>query len=244
MTRISRGSYKDQDAVILESAQARAVVLPEWGAKLASLVHTGLGVETLWQTEGAAYRRTTYGDGYERGEISGFDEMFPTISRCLYEAPPRSGTEAPDHGEVWTLPWEHSLSGSSVRLWVNGVRFPYRLEKEMSLEDGRLGVPLQGRQPVGVSPRLHLGSASPVQRPRRDAVHRPPRHGQCRERGAWPGAEELRGKTRLPGGTAARGRGDRAWTGCRGRIPTGWQKYWFRERRRRVVHAARSRPRP
>lgn len=138
MTRISRGSYKDQDAVVLESTEARAVLLPQWGAKLASLVHTGLGAETLWQTEGAAYRRTRYGDGYEKGEISGFDEMFPTIARCLYEDHPLSGTEAPDHGEVWTLPWEHTLTGSSVKMWVHGVRFPYTLEKEISLEGTRL----------------------------------------------------------------------------------------------------------
>ena len=138
MTRISRGAYKDQDAVVLENEEIRAIYLPQWGAKLASLAHKGLGAETLWQAPGAAYLGTRYGDGYERGELSGFDEMFPTISRCLYEAPPWSGVEAPDHGEVWTIPWDHSLSADSVAMSVNGVRFPYRLEKEVSLDGGRL----------------------------------------------------------------------------------------------------------
>ncbi len=138
MTKVSRGAYKDQEAVILESAEMRAVLLPRWGAKLASLVHKGLGVETLWQNPGGPYVRTAYGDSYASGEFSGFDEMFPTISRCLYESPPWAGIEAPDHGEVWTLPWEHTLGDESVTLWVHGARFPYRLEKQVSLDGGRL----------------------------------------------------------------------------------------------------------
>ena len=228
MTRISRGSYKDQDAVILESAQARAVVLPRWGAKLASLVHKGLGVETLWQTEGAAYRRTTYGDGYERGEISGFDEMFPTISRCLYEAAPLSGTEAPDHGEVWTLPWEHSLSESCVRLWVNGVRFPYRLEKEMSLEDGRLVSRYRATNLSGF-PLDFIWAAHPLFNAREGMQLIVPR-GMDRVVNAVPGpvlpsyGEELS----FPVARPRRGAEVRLDT-VPAKNPTGWQKYWFRD---------------
>ena len=228
MTKISRGSYKDQDAVVLESGEARAVLLPQWGAKLASFVHKGSGVETLWQTEGAAYRRTQYGDGYEKGEISGFDEMFPTISRCLSEAPPWSGVEGPDHGEVWTLPWEHSLAAGSVKMRVNGVRFPYRLEKETSLEGARL---VSRYTAVNLSgfPLDFIWAAHPLFNAVEDMELVVPR-GMDRVVNSVPGpvladyGEELS----FPLARPRKGpevRLDRVPK----RNPTGWQKYWFRD---------------
>ena len=135
---ISHGAYKDQDAVVLENDTVRAVLLPARGGKTISLVHKGLGVETLWQNTTPRFTVSNYGDPYGDGEFAGFDEMFPTISRCYYEASPWAGVEAPDHGEVWALPWEAKIEGRTVTLAVNGVRFPYRLRKTVSLEGERL----------------------------------------------------------------------------------------------------------
>ena len=135
---ISRGRYKDQEALVLENDLARAILLPRWGGKTISLVHKALGAETLWQNPAPAFRQSSYGDPYEKGERAGFAEMFPTISRCYYESAPWAGLEAPDHGEVWALPWEDRVEGDAVTLSVNGVRFPYRLRKTVSLEGERL----------------------------------------------------------------------------------------------------------
>ncbi len=226
MNQVSRGSYKDQEAVILESEEARAVLLPQWGAKLASFVHKGLGLETLWQTEGAAYRRTQYGDSYGKGEISGFDEMFPTISRCLYEQPPLSGTEAPDHGEVWTLPWEHAISGDSVKMWVHGVRFPYRLEKETSMEEACL---VSRYRAVNLSgfPLDFIWAAHPLFNAAEGMEFRVPR-GMDRIVNAVPGpvlpdyGEELSFPLARP-----RKGGELRLDRVPKKNPTGWQKYWF-----------------
>jgi galactose mutarotase-like enzyme len=136
--RISRGAYKDQKAIVLENDLVRAVLLPAHGGKTISLVHKGLGVETLWQNPVPAFKGSKYGELYEDGEFAGFDEMFPTISRCFYESSPWAGVEAPDHGEVWALPWQDRVEGDAVTLSVNGVRFPYRLQKTVSLEGERL----------------------------------------------------------------------------------------------------------
>ncbi len=138
MSTAARGKYKDQNAVILDNGKIRATILPDWGAKTISLVHKGLGVETLWQNSSPAFSPTGYGDPYDKGEFAGFDEMFPSISRCFYESPPWAGAEVPDHGEVWTIPWEHTLERDSVSFTVRGVRFPYVLKKTMSLEGDRL----------------------------------------------------------------------------------------------------------
>ncbi|MEI6386434.1 MAG: hypothetical protein WCQ50_07355 [Spirochaetota bacterium] len=134
MTDIVKGRYKDQDAVVLENGDVRAVFLPHCGSKLASFVHKATGTEVLWQNPEPRYRRTFYGDAYGKGEFSGMDEMFPSISACRYESGPWSGVEVPDHGEVWSLPWQHSIEGSSLVMRVSGLRFPYFLEKEVRLE--------------------------------------------------------------------------------------------------------------
>ena len=138
MSVVSRGRYKDQDAVVLDNGKLRAVILPAWGAKTISLVHTGIGVETLWQNPSPAFARSGYGEPYDKGEFAGFDEMFPTISRCFYESPPWAGVGLPDHGEVWTVPWKQTVEPDSVTLKVNGTRLPYTLKKTVSLEGERL----------------------------------------------------------------------------------------------------------
>ncbi|MFC1538673.1 hypothetical protein ACFL6H_04555 [Candidatus Latescibacterota bacterium] len=134
MSTIRTGTYKDVSAVILENDVLKVKILPEYGSKIASLVYKPLNHELLWQNPLEIYKKTKYGDNYESGEMSGFDEMFPTISKCLYENPPAEGLEMPDHGEVWSIPWEYEADEGSVRLHVHGVRFPYRLEKKVSLK--------------------------------------------------------------------------------------------------------------
>ncbi len=135
MNTISTGLYKDIQAVILENDVLKVVVLPEYGSKMASLLYKPLNHELLWQNPNETYTPSRYGDPYPDGEFSGFDEMFPTISRCFYENAPWAGIEMPDHGEVWAIPWQYDIQETRLRLRVNGVRFPYMLEKVLWLED-------------------------------------------------------------------------------------------------------------
>ena len=135
---IQEGTYKDVGAVILENDLLKVTVLPEWGSKTASIIHKPTGYELLWQNPEPAFRKTGYGDPYPNGDKSGFDEMFPTISRCFYEHPPWEGTEMPDHGEVWSIPWRYSLSKNCLDMRVEGIRFPYTLEKKVALKDNCL----------------------------------------------------------------------------------------------------------
>ena len=134
MCRISTERYKGEEAIVLQNDALKVVVLPRWGAKLASIFYKPLGAELLWQNPGKQYRKTVYGDPYEAGETSGFDEMFPTISRCFYEAEPWSGTEIPDHGEVWSIPWKYEITEKQVKLSVEGAHFPYALQKSVYLD--------------------------------------------------------------------------------------------------------------
>ena len=131
---ITQGKYKDVDAVILETQTLRLALVPEWGAKLASLIHKRTGREYLFQMPGETFRKGTYAGPYPEGEMSGFDEMFPTITECFCDVEPWAGVKMPDHGEVWSLPWKCEVSGSEVRTSVHSPRFPYALTRTASFD--------------------------------------------------------------------------------------------------------------
>jgi galactose mutarotase-like enzyme len=152
---VALGTYKDVEAVVLENDFLRVAVVPECGSKIASMVYKPRGLELFWQNPALSFRKSAYADDYELGDISAFDEMFPTISRCFYERFPWAGTEVPDHGEVWSIPWDLGsefagelgrrivggpVKGSAVNLSVRGIQFPYKLTKRVALEGSRLRI--------------------------------------------------------------------------------------------------------
>jgi hypothetical protein len=139
-------------------------ILPEVGGKMISL-RAASGREWLWQTRRRPYRRPEYGGAFEAYDISGFDECFPGIGEGPYPLAPWQGVTVPDHGEVWTLPWETALEGNTLTLAVQGVRFPYRLEKRVTLEerDGEVVVRLDYRlENLSSFPLRYLWSAHPL----------------------------------------------------------------------------------
>ncbi len=136
-TQINESVYKDQPAVTIESAVIAAQFLPGIGAKMASLRYKPLDLELLVQRPGAAYLRQPYDGDYVAGECSGFDDMFPTIDACFYQSYPWKGTPIPDHGEVWSLPWQCEADAGSLHMQTRGVRFPYRIEKWIAFDGER-----------------------------------------------------------------------------------------------------------
>ena len=127
--RIYSSEYKDQAAIAIETDQVRALFLPGIGAKLASLIYKPLNYELLIQRPGKQYLIQPFDGDYVAGECSGLDDMFPTIDACYYDRFPWAGTRMADHGEVWSLPWNMLVDDEQLHFSVNGIRFPYRLEK-------------------------------------------------------------------------------------------------------------------
>jgi hypothetical protein len=135
MSPVCASRYKDQEAVTIESSSIRAQFLPQIGAKMCSLVYKPLDFELLVQRPNKQYLLQPYDGDYVAGECSGFDDMFPTIDECHHDTYPWKGTRLPDHGEVWSIPWRHTSTDSSLHFSVYGVRFPYRLEKWVRYAD-------------------------------------------------------------------------------------------------------------
>lgn len=126
---ISELEYKGFPAVLLRSAMLEIIVIPSLGAKAVSLRFLPTGRQWLWQDPTRPYRSGVYGDDFAAYDISGFDECFPSIGECFYPDYPWKGAIVPDHGELWSLPWEYKIEENSLHLQVHGVRFPYLFEK-------------------------------------------------------------------------------------------------------------------
>jgi galactose mutarotase-like enzyme len=128
---ISERKYKNVPCLLMESNRLAVTVIPSSGGKIQSIFDKTKKKEFLFQSGREEFRTTHYGANFGEGDVSGFDEVFPTIDTCFYPSGPWTGIPIPDHGEVWTLPWACSVEGDTVQMSVHGVRFPYRLEKKI-----------------------------------------------------------------------------------------------------------------
>jgi hypothetical protein len=116
----------------------RVQFLPSIGAKMASLVYKPCDLELMVQAPGEQYLLQPFDGDYVAGECTGFDDMFPTIDLCYCDQFPWQGTKMADHGEVWSLPWQHAIDSKRLHFSVHGVRFPYRLDKWASFTGDRI----------------------------------------------------------------------------------------------------------
>lgn len=125
----------------LENEALRVVVVPELGAKIASLTDKAAGHE--WLTPPThPVRARTVGDSFVEHDLAGWDEMFPTIVAC--PSPHDPAVMLPDHGEVWALPWQVlDRSGDQIVLKVAGRLLTYTLTRTATLTGATLRLDYQ-----------------------------------------------------------------------------------------------------
>ena len=128
---ITQTVWHDLPAWTLENDTLRTVIVPELGAKIVSLFDKRNRLEWLVGPGDRPFRRVPYGAVFTDQDMSGWDEMFPTINACDYPGPgDRHGGPLPDHGEVWTLPWSlEAISDGRITLSVEGRALAYRLTR-------------------------------------------------------------------------------------------------------------------
>ncbi|MEI7911343.1 MAG: hypothetical protein WCK77_17050 [Verrucomicrobiota bacterium] len=101
-TRVFTRDEQGFTVPVLQNAAVELAVVAELGAKVISLVNRTSGREWLWHPPGAlALFRNRPGDDFATSTITGWDECLPTIAPCEHH-----GRALPDHGEVWSVPWQ------------------------------------------------------------------------------------------------------------------------------------------
>jgi len=120
------------DAVTLETGALSVIIDPARGGRIVSLVHRASGLELLWRHEGPK-DWPRYGAPESQADVQGWDECCPAIGPGPCPAEPWADVNNPAQGEVFALPWQvDALGTDSLALSVHGLRFPYRLEREVS----------------------------------------------------------------------------------------------------------------
>lgn len=132
---LTQTTYKNLPAVRLENEVVALVFLPTYACKLASLIKKDTHREFLFQSSLSTLTPPPYGAAFSAYDSSGFDEVFPSIDACPYPIGKYQGTPIPDHGEVWALPWQHTLhpDGNGLTAWVQSPHLPYKLTRDLTL---------------------------------------------------------------------------------------------------------------
>lgn len=164
-TTIEEGLFEGQPAFVLESAQARVIVLPRIGGKVAALIDKTMGQDLLWHTPGRRYQEPLYGSAWATSDMGGWEDCLPTIGAGSYPEWPWRDSALPENGEVWALPWKAQALGDAVALTVHGVRLPYHFEKRVSLERNRVHVHYRISNPSAF-PLRYIWAAHPLFRVR------------------------------------------------------------------------------
>ncbi len=193
----------------LENDTLRVVIIPELGAKIVSLFDKQAGREWLAKPR-RPFKTAPYGATFTDYDLSGWDEMFPTIVACDYPAPgPFRGKKLPDHGEAWALPWRvETADDRKLALSVQGQALPYRLQRTAELVSPgtlRLSYELVN---LGSEPFVYLWAAHPLFAVDRDTrillppevtglvnVVAGPPWGEAGARYPWPAAKDQTGRT-------------------------------------------------
>lgn len=133
------------------------------GAKIVSLFDKQTQHEWLIRPIDRAFKPVAYGSAFANQDMSGWDEMFPTINTCAYPVEGQyKGQLLPDHGEVWSLPWTIDvMTNSSIRLSTIGRALPYRLTRQVEvLNNHQLRLTFEVIN-LGTEPIIALWAAHP-----------------------------------------------------------------------------------
>ena len=123
-------------AVALRSEQLEVIVIPALAGKLTNLRRLR-GREWLWRNDQIPLARPASGASYvETADSGGWDECFPTVGPCSMPGAPE--ILLPDHGELWTLPWESRVydfaGGTAFTGTARGKILPYDFHREVILD--------------------------------------------------------------------------------------------------------------
>ena len=110
---VSRASVGDFEAVVLENARVRAVVIPQLGGRVWELEDRVRRRQWIWHREDVPLTAAGVGAVYDDVWAGGWEELFPNDAPGRFE-----GRELPDHGEWWTMSWAvvESSSGAEASL--------------------------------------------------------------------------------------------------------------------------------
>lgn len=127
--------HLNMNSIVMESDKLKLSILPDIGFKVASIIYKPKNKEFLFQPTKGKYETPIYGDAFEKYDTSGMDEMLPTIDKCIYPEGEFEGDELPDHGDLWSLPWDVTIVDNKVMGSINLRSLALKFQKIVTLEN-------------------------------------------------------------------------------------------------------------
>jgi len=162
ITSIETASGSVFGQIVLDNGVVRAIVVPSLGGKIISLVRIASGREYLISLpSNEDFLKPSFGGTFVDYNNVGFDECIPTIASCDYPDGKFAGFQLPDHGDVWSLPWQHEIRDMGLSLSVEGRSLPFIFRKHLKLQGAALHIEYELRNTSDT--RFHfLWSAHPL----------------------------------------------------------------------------------
>lgn len=122
------------DTIWIENEAFRVGVMPEYGARVVSLLDRAGGRE--WIAQGGQSGNTGEDAAYLADEAVGWDECFPTVAP--WDASGTAwGRRLRDHGDLWGRPWQLDASSAEAITLTYAAR-QFRFTRELRLEGAAL----------------------------------------------------------------------------------------------------------
>jgi hypothetical protein len=136
--------YRDMRMLIMENKQVRLVVLLDKGGDIVELAYKPMDLDFMWHSP-ICWRNPTTGTLPNPNTMGGFMDYYEGGWQDIVpSAGGRNitfrGAELGIHGESAMLPWacevvKDSRDEVSAHLWVKGVRYPFRLDRWISIRE-------------------------------------------------------------------------------------------------------------
>lgn len=125
------------EVYVLSNEEVELAVVPELGAKIISVKNLRTGREWMWHPPGGPKLFANRpGDDFSRSPLIGADECLPTVAPCVWQ-----GRAVPDHGEVWSEPWEVDSAAWAGGMLKTSVRLkisPFEFERTVGLHEDEI----------------------------------------------------------------------------------------------------------
>ena len=138
-------TYRGLRVLVMENELIRVSILLDQGTDIYEFLHKPTDTDFMWRSPAgvrnpAAAAPSSYltGGSFSEYYEGGWQELVPQGGgRCDYK-----GAELGQHGEVFGLPWKHTVLEDSpdcisVKTWVRCIRTPFLLEKTFTMRSGK-----------------------------------------------------------------------------------------------------------
>jgi galactose mutarotase-like enzyme len=129
--------FRGAEGFRIKNDRIQAVLLKK-GGKVVSLQKEG--AEYLYQGRSKEFIQPRFEGNFGEYDLSGFDDMVPTINAGFIQDGIFAGVHMADHGEVWALGWKVEAGMEEIRAEIDGVRLPYHLSKRLTLRENVLSI--------------------------------------------------------------------------------------------------------